>query len=164
MIVVPAVLVGGWLMVITSHQVALFPPAATPGGELLPMSLVGALVAVTAAVRLARPSLATHVAFLAALTFGLALLAAQPGQPLANATVDYCGDLCRTAIFGRFAAFFGWPVVVAIALWVVARAENRIPGEAPAERAAWTSAWAVVTLVAGLGAAVVWWQIILPNG
>jgi hypothetical protein len=154
----------GWLILITSRQVALFPPAPTPASELLPMSLMGGLVAVAAAIRVARPSLATHLALLAALTFGLALLAAQLGQPLANATADYCGDLCRTAIIGRFVAFFGWPILASIALWAIARSERRTRGEAPAERASWTRSWAVVTLVTGLAGAIAWWRIILPNG
>ena len=162
--IVPGVLLSGWLTVITSRQVALFPPAATPGSELLPIPLIGGLVALAAAVRFVRPSLATHLALLAAATFGLALLAAQLGQPLANATAAYCGDLCRTAIIGRFVAFFGWPVLVVIALWVIARWERRIPGEAAAERASWTRTWAVVTLVTGIAAAIAWWRIVLPNG
>lgn len=162
--IVPGVLIVGWLIVITSRQVALFPPAATPASELLSISLIGGLVAAAAAIRVARPSLATHVGLLLAMTFGLALLAAQLGQPLANATADYCGDLCRTAIMGRFVAFFGWPVLAAIVLWAIARSESRAPAEPAAERAAWTRSWAVMTLAAGIGFAVVWWQIILPNG
>jgi hypothetical protein len=162
--IVPGVLIGGWLIVITSRQVALFPPAATPGSELAPMSLIGGLVGVAAALRVAKPSLATHLALLAALTFGLALLAAQLGRPLANATADYCGDFCRTAIIGRFVAFFGWPVLAAIALWAIARSERRTPGDAATERASWTRSWAVVTLVTGIAAGIAWWRIILPNG
>ena len=161
---VPAVLVSGWLVLITSRQVALFPPAGAPAGELLPTSLVGGLVAVATAVRVGRPSLLTHLGFLAAFTFGLALLAAQLGQPLANATADYCGDQCRTAIMGRFVAFFGWPILAAVALWLVVRSERRDPGARAVERAAWTRTWAIVTLVAGMVAAVAWWRIILPNG
>jgi hypothetical protein len=154
----------GWLTLITSRQVALFPPAATPARELVPLSVTGGLVAVAAGFRVARPSLATHLAWLSALTFGLALLAADLGQPLANATADYCGDLCRTAIIGRFLAFFGWPIVAAIALWVIARSEGRTPDEDAAARGSWTRSWAVVTLVTGIAAAIAWWRIILPNG
>jgi len=162
--IVPAVLMTGLLILITSRQVALFPPDATRGSELLPWPLMGGLVAVAVGFRVERPSLATHLALLMALTFGLALLGAQLGQPLANATADYCGDLCRTAIIGRFVAFFGWPVLAAIALWAIARSEARTAGEAAAERASWTRSWAVVTLLMGVVAAIAWWRIILPNG
>jgi hypothetical protein len=162
--IVPAVLIGSWLAVITSRQVALFPPAATPVEELLPVAVIGGLVVLAAALRIIRPSLATHVALLTGLTFGAALVAAQLGQPLANATAGYCGDLCRTAIFGRFVTFFGWPVVVAIVLQLIARSERRAPDEPGADRAAWTTAWAIVALVAGMATAVAWWRIILPNG
>lgn len=157
-------LITGWLILITSRQVALFPPAATPASELLPLSLIGGLIAVAAGVRVERPSLATHLALLAALTFGLALLGAQLGQPLANATADYCGDLCRSAIIFRFVAFFGWPILAAIAFWAIARSEGRSTSEAAAARASWTRSWAMVTLVTGIAAAIAWWRIILPNG
>jgi hypothetical protein len=161
---VPAVLMAGWLLVISSRQVALFPPAVTQASEIVPVWLIGSVVAVSVAARVIRPTLPTHVAVLAASTFGLALLAAQLGQPLANATADYCGDQCRTAIMGRFVAFFGWPILAAIVLRVVARAESRAADEEGAERAAWTRSWALVTLVMGLASAAGWWRIILPDG
>ncbi len=160
----PLALVGGWLVFLTARQVELFPPAAEPATELVPASLVGGLVAVVTVVRVARPSLGTHIGFLTAVTVGLALLAAQLGQPLANATADYCGDQCRTAIIGRFVAFFGWPILAAVALWLVVRSERRDANRPAVERAAWTRAWAIVTLVAGSVAGVAWWRIILPNG
>ncbi len=58
---------------------------------------------------------------MAVLTCGIGLLAAQLGAPLANASEgqvggDCCGDFCRTAIMGRFAAYFGWPPLAAILL------------------------------------------------
>lgn len=162
--IVAVLVVGGWLVLITSRQVALFPPAATPGRELLPTTLIGGLVAVAAVARLARPGLLTHVAFLGALTCGLALVAAMLGQPLANATIDECGDFCRTAIAGRFIAFYGWPLIAAAILALVARADRRSAAVGSAERVAWTTAWAVVTAVLGMAAAVVWWRIVLPEG
>jgi hypothetical protein len=138
--IVPLAFITVWLILITLRQVALFPPAPTPASEVLPMSLMGGLVAVAAGFRVQR------------------------GQPLANATADYCGDLRRNAIVGRFVAFFGWPVLAAIALWAIARSEGSTASEAAAERASWTRSWAVVTLVTGLAAAIAWWRIILPNG
>jgi hypothetical protein len=162
--IVPVLVVGGWLVLITSRQAALYPPAPTPARELLPTTLVGGLVAVAAVARVARPGLLTHVAVLGALTCGMALVAAMLGQPLASATVDQCGDFCRTAIIGRFIAFFAWPLVAAAILVLVARAERRSAAVGSAERVAWTRAWAVVTIVLAMAAAIVWWRIILPEG
>lgn len=162
--IVPIVLVGGWLIAITSRQVALFPPAPTLPSELVPIPIAVGLLALASAFRVARPVVAAHVAFLVGLTFCLALLAAQIGQPLANATADECGDQCRSAIFSRFIGFFGWPVLAGIVLVVLARAEARAPDPTAAERAAWTQSWAVITFLTGMTAAVAWWRIILPNG
>ena len=161
---VPVVVMGGWLVFIASRQVALFPPGPTRPSEVLPAPVTVGVVAIGAAIRVLRPSLISHIGFLAVLTCGLGLLAAQLGQPLANATADYCGDQCRTAIIGRFVTFFGWPIAAAVVLGLMASAESRRPDTTAAERAAWTRSWAVVTLVLGLAASVVWWRTILPNG
>lgn len=74
------------------------------------------------------------------------------GAPLANASEgavggDYCGDLCRTAIMG---------------LVLLGRRDRPAVG-GDAERASWTRAWAVATLVLGLLASAVWWRIILSG-
>jgi hypothetical protein len=162
--ILATVLLGAWLLLITSRQLALFPRSAAFPAELLPPPIVVGLILVAAAVRAVRPSLVSHVAFLVAFSFGLALLGSQLGQPLANSTADYCGDQCRTAILGRFVTFFGWPILAALALAILARREARSPAAAARERAAWSWAWAAAALVGGIAAAVVWGRIILPNG
>lgn len=162
--IVATLLLGAWLLLITSRQVALFPRSGALPIELSPPPLVVGLILAGATVRAVRPSLASHVAFLIAFTFGLALLGAQLGQPLADATADYCGDQCRTAIMGRFVTFFGWPILAAVVLAILARREARSPAPDARERAAWSWAWAAAALVGGIAAAVVWWRIILPNG
>ena len=65
---------------------------------------------------------------------------------------------------GRFVLFFGWPVVTAGFFAVLARTERRQSEPGSSERAAWSSAWAGMTLILGLAAAIAWWRIILPNG
>lgn len=161
---VPTGVLGPWLLLLTSRQVALYPAVGGPGSPLFPVPIVVGVAALFVALRAVRPTTTTHVAFLAVLTCAVALLAAHLGSPLANASGDYCGDFCRSSIMGRFVAFFGWPVVTAGALAVLARRENR--GQVPGRevRAAWSRAWAWVTLVLGLVAAAAWWRIILPNG
>jgi hypothetical protein len=153
---VPLAILAPWLALIASWQTALFPPSGSIP-EPIPWQPIIVAIAAAVVVRVARPSLATHVLALAVFTMGVATLAAQVGQPLANAARDYCGDFCRNAIAIRFITFFGWPVAVAAILFVSARTRDR-------ELAAWTRSWAAVTLVAGLIAAVAWWRTILPNG
>lgn len=82
-------------------------------------------------------------------------------SPLANASGDYCGDFCRSAIMGRFLAFFGWPSVTAVGLAIFGRWERRRPEFGSAERAAWSWTWAVVTIVLATVAADAGWRIIL---
>ena len=160
----PATILGGWLLFLTSRQVALFPRSGPPLESSALVSIVIAATVLAVMVRLWRPTTATHVAMRALVTGSIALLAAQLGNPLANATVDYCGDFCRTAIMGRMGTFFGWPIVAAGALWVLARYEAGIQTNGHLERAAWTRAWAVTCLILGLAASVAWWRIILPDG
>lgn len=157
--IVPVAILVPWLALLTTRQVALFPPADQPPVPLPFAVTAGVAVGAVAALvlRWVRPTAATHVLALAVLTCGVSLAAAQIGEPLANATDDYCGDFCRNAILGRFLSFFGWPVVTAVALAGVARFEA-------AEWSSWTWPWATVTLLAGLAVAVAWWRIILPNG
>lgn len=162
--IMPTVFLGGWLGLIAARQVALFPPAPTRPDDGLSLPLLVVAVAVAAALRLARPSTVTHVVLLVAVTGAIALAAAQLGEPLANATTDYCGDQCRGAIIGRFLAFFGWPIVTTVCLFVLARAEAQSGREGAGERASWTRAWAALTLIAGIVASVAWWRAILPNG
>jgi hypothetical protein len=159
----PIAVLGPWLLLLTSRQVALYPPASAPATELLPGPVALALLAAVVVLRLLVTSTVTHVVLLATTVCCAALFAAQLGTPLANASGDYCGDLCRTAIAGRFATFFGWPIVVA---GLVAAAGRRKDGSTigSAELAAWTRPWAFATLVLGLLASVAWWRIVLPGG
>lgn len=156
-----------WLAFLTSRQTALYPTVAQPAAELVPTWLaLGAIVA-TAVGRLFASSVSVAVVCMAVLSCGVALVAAQLGAPLANASGgqvggDYCGDLCRTAIMGRFVSFFGWPVLTSIGLVLLGRRDRLEAGEA--ERAIWTRAWAIATPVFGLSASAIWWQIILPKG
>lgn len=157
-------LLGTWLLFLTTRQVALFPRLGPPlePTPVVPIAIATTMLALV--VRLWRPSTVTHVAMLALITGSIALWAAQLETPLANATTDYCGDFCRTAIIGRAATFFGWPIVTAGALWVLARLEARNKTTAGVERAEWTRAWAGTSLILGLAASVAWWTIILPDG
>lgn len=160
----PALVMAAWLLFLTSRQVALF-PSTGPSPEPPPVApIVFGATLLAVEVRRWRPTTVTHVVMLAVITGGIALLAAQLGTPLANATTDYCGDFCRSAIIGRAVTFFGWPIVTAGALWVLARVEARNKTTAGLERAAWTRAWAGTSLVLGLAASVAWWMIILPDG
>jgi hypothetical protein len=156
--VVPVAILVPWLALLGSWQTALFPLAGQPPEPLVSWQVVVLVIAAVVAIRVVRPGLVTHVVALAATSMGIALLAAQIGSPLANATADYCGDFCWTAIGLRFISFFGWPIALAAGLLVTAR---RTPD---AELASWTRSWAIVTLVAGLAVAVAWWRTILPNG
>lgn len=157
-----------WLAYLTSRQTALYPTVAGPAAELVPMSLALGAIVVAIVGRLVTSSTSVAAVCMAVLVCSAALVAAQLGGPLANAsgaTVggDYCGDFCRTAIMGRFVSFFGWPLLTAIGLVLLGRRDRRAAGGG-AERASWTRAWATATLVFGLLAAVVWWRIILPEG
>lgn len=157
-----------WLAFLTSRQTALYPTVAQPAAELAPIPL--ALVAIVAAVigRLLASSTSVAVVCMAVLSCGAALVAAQLGAPLANASDgviggDYCGDVCRSAIMGRFISFFGWPLLTAFGLVLLGRRDRLVAGGG-AERATWTRAWAIATLILGLLASAVWWRIILPEG
>jgi len=162
---VAAALLGPWLLFLTTRQTALYPPAPTPAVELVPTAVTIGAIIVAVALRLALPGTLVHGLFLTVLTGGVALGAAQLGIPLANAAADYCGDFCRSAIFGRFLTFFGWPIATSLAIGALARREARPPADAGSlERAAWSRAFAAVVLFLGLGAGTLWWGIILPNG
>jgi hypothetical protein len=153
---VPIAILAPWLALITSAQRALFPRTADLPVE--PPILLFAVAAVAAlAVRVVVPSVRSHSVALATVTAAVSLAAAKIGAPLANATVDYCGDQCRTAIIGRAASFFGWPIALAAIVALSARADSP-------DRATWSRRWAVTTLVLGELAAIVWWRTILPNG
>jgi hypothetical protein len=161
---VAAGILGPWLLLITMRQTALYAGdgGGPPGAELLPVPVTAALIVVALVVRLARPAVATHIVCLAILVCGTALLAASLGSPFANATASYCGDFCRTAIMGRFLAFFGWPLLAAVGLALAWRAERGRPGPGATDRAGWSRAWIYPTLVLGLAAAAAWWLIVLP--
>ena len=161
--VIAAAVLGPWLMLITSRQTALYHGGGggPPGAELLPMPVTIVAMAGAVAIRMLRPSIAAHAVCLAVLVCGLALLAASLGTPFANATWDYCGDFCRSAIMARTAAFFGWPLLAAAGLTVAARLERAKDDKTILELAAWSRAWVPPTLILGLAAAVVWYQIIL---
>ena len=161
---VAAVILGPWLYLITTRQVALYDGAGggPAGPELISTPFTIALMAAAGALRVLRPSVATHVVCLAVLIGGLALLAAHLGSPFANATADYCGDLCRSAIVGRFLAFFGWPLLCAACLAIAWRWERRRPEPEATERALWSHAWIYPTLVLGTVASIAWWRITLP--
>jgi hypothetical protein len=157
-----------WLAFLTSRQTALYPTVAQPAAELVPISLALGAVVAAGVGRLFASSTRVAVVCMAVLCCGAALLAAQLGAPLANASGgelggDYCGDFCRTAIMGRFLSFFGWPILTTVGLVLLSRRDRRAAGGG-AERATWTRAWAAATLVLGLLASVVWWRIILPEG
>jgi len=153
-----------WLLLITSRQTALYRGSGggPPGQELLPAALVVAAMGIAVAARLLRPSVTTHLIGLATVVGGLALLAANLGVPFANASATYCGDFCRTAMMGRFVAFFGWPLLAALGLALAWRAERSAVTDEAIRRAAWTRAWIFPTLTIGLLAAVTWWRIVLP--
>ena len=157
-----------WLALLTSRQTALYPTVAQPAAELVPISLALGAIVVAVVGHLVASSTRVAVVCMAVLSCGAALVAAQLGAPLANASAgevggDYCGDFCRTAIMGRFLSFFGWPLLSAIGLVLLGRRDRRAAGGG-AERAIWTRAWATATLVLGLLASAVWWRIILPEG
>jgi hypothetical protein len=159
-----AAILGSWLLLLTSWQVALYPT-----GETLPTARMPALpvVVVMGAAVLARvrwPSTLTHLLALAIFVGGVAALAANPGSPLPSAVGDLCSASCRDGIAGRFINFYGWPIAVFAVLGWRARIERESPD--PVSRACWTWtwAWAIAALVLGLWAALVWWQIILPKG
>ena len=156
------------LAFLTSRQTALYPTVAQPAVELVPASLAFGAVALAVVGRLVAPSTSVAVVCMAALSWSAALLAAQLGAPLANASDgaiggDYCGDFCRTAIMGRFVSFFGWPILTAISLVLLGRRDRLEPDDG-GERASWTRAWATATLVLGFLFAAIWWRIILPGG
>lgn len=159
-----AAILGSWLLLLTSQQVALYPTSSPPEPFPLPAPVVVGAVLAAGVLRVVRRTTLVHVTFLAVFVCGVALLAAHLGSPLANAAGDYCGDFCRSAIMGRFLVFFGWPIVTAVGLAIFGRWERRRPEFESAERAAWSSTWAVVTVVLGTIAGVAWWRIILPNG
>ena len=163
-----AIGLGGWLLLITLFQRPLQAGAGggSPGPELLPPTVTLAAMALAVVLRVLRPSLATHLACLAVVVGGVALLAASLGTPFANATETYCGDLCRTEIFLRLLGWFGWPPIVALGLGVATRLERRrgngADNEAATERAAWTRAWIWPVLIVGWAASIAWWRIVLP--
>ncbi len=152
-----------WLLLITSRQVQLY--AGDGGGpprpELLPLPAVLAAIAVALILPRVRSSVAVHVACLAVAVCGVALLAASLGTPFANATADYCGDLCRTQIMFRAAAFVGWPALASAGLALAARADLRAPDPLARERAEWSRAWIGPTLILGYVASATWWLLVL---
>ena len=152
-----------WLLLISSRQVQLY--AGEGGGpprpELLPMPVVLAAIAVALILPRIRPSVAIHVACLAVAVSGVALLAASLGTPFADATAEYCGDLCRTQIMFRTAAFVGWPALASAGLALQARADLRAPDALGLERAEWSRAWVAPTLILGYLASATWWQLVL---
>lgn len=162
-IFVASAVLGPWLLLITSRQTALYNGSGggLAGAELIATPITLAVMVVASALRFVRPSSTTHVACLAALIAGLALLAAQLGSPFANASADYCGDFCRTAIMGRFVAFFGWPLVAGMCLTLASRWERGRPVPGAAERARWSRAWLYPTVVFGFLASVAWWRIVM---
>jgi hypothetical protein len=163
-VVVAALVLGPWLLFLTSLQVPLYPADGAPPPSPIPTLAVVVAVGASAVMRALVPTTRLHVLFLAVTTCGVATLAAHIGDPLANATATYCGDLCRTAIMFRFVAFFGWSVVMAAGLALLARWERSGGRAGSGIRVAWSLAWASAVLVLGLPAAVAWWRIILPSG
>ena len=161
---VVAIGLAGWLLLITLFQrpVQAGAGGGQPGPELLPPTATFAAMALAVVFRVLRPSLATHLACLAVIVGGIALLAASLGAPFANATATYCGDFCRTEIFLRLLGWIGWPPLVALGLWVATRLERRRSGVGAAERAAWTRAWIWPVLIVGWVASIAWWRIVLP--
>ena len=159
-----AAVLGPWLLLITTRQTALYNGAGggPPGPELIATPVTLAAMAAALALRALMPSVVTHVACLAALTGGLALLAAGLGTPFANATASYCGDFCRNAIGARFLAFFGWPLLGATCLAIAWRQERRRPEPGAADRAAWSHAWIYPTIALGLLSSNQWWRTVLP--
>lgn len=157
-----------WLALLTSRQTALYPTVAEPAVEFLPAWFVLGAIALAVVGRVFAGSTIVAVVCMAVLTCGIGLLAAQLGAPLANASEGqvgggYCGDFCRTAIMGRFVAYFGWPPLAAILLVLLARLD-RSNGPTHDDRAGWSRAWATAVLVLGSIASAVWWGVILPNG
>jgi hypothetical protein len=159
-----AAILGPCLLLLTSLQTALYPTATPPDPSPLPAPLVAGAILAAGALRVVRRTTFVHVVFLAILVCGVAFLAAHLGSPLANASGDYCGDFCRSAIMGRFLVYFGWPIVTAVGLTIFGRWERPRPEVGSAERAAWSWTWAAVALALGTLASVAWWRIILPKG
>lgn len=161
---VAAAVLAAWLLLITTRQTALYRGngGGPPGSELLPLAVVLAAMAIAVAARFGRPSVTTHLIGIASVVGGLALLAANLGVPFANASATYCGDFCRTAIMGRFVAFFGWPLLAALGLALAWRLERSGATDEAMRRAAWSKAWIFPTLIVGLLAALAWWRIVLP--
>jgi hypothetical protein len=159
-----AVILGPWLFLITTRQTALYAGAGggPPGPELIRTPITLVAMAAALALRVLRPSVATHLVCLAVMICGLALLAANLGSPFANATADYCGDFCRDAIMTRFLAFFGWPLLGAACLAIAWGWEHRRPEPGASQRALWSHAWIYPTVVLGAIESTAWWRIILP--
>jgi hypothetical protein len=160
---VAAGILAPWLVVITSRQVPLYRGVGggPPGEELVPWQIALVVVAAALGLRVARPTAATHAVALAVGICSLALLAASLGTPFANATADYCGDSCRTAIMGRMVAFFGWPILGTLMLIAAHRSDRRTATPAALDRAAWSAAWIAPTAIFGLVAAAAWARIVL---
>jgi hypothetical protein len=161
---VAVLILGPWLLLLTNLQTALYPLESPPTPSPVPAPLVAGAIIVTGWLRVQRRTTPAHLLFLVVLVCGVAFLAAHVGSPLANASGEYCGDFCRTAIMGRFLAFFGWPILVAAGLAVLGRLERSRPEAGASERASWSWAWGAVALVLGTLASIAWWRIILPNG
>jgi len=161
---IAAVILGPWLFLITTRQTALYNGAGggQPGPELIATPITVGTMAAAITLRVLRPSVATHVVCISVLIGGLALLAAHLGSPFANATADDCGDFCRSAIMGRFLAFFGWPLLGAACLAIAWRRERRRPEPGASQRALWSHAWIYPTFALGAVASTAWWRIALP--
>ena len=147
---------------ITSRQVQLFAGAggSPPGPELVPIPILLAVVAVALIPRGVRRSVGVHVVALSVAIGGLALVAAGLGAPFANATADYCGDLCRTQTLLRAGAFLGWPALACVGLALAARADLRTPDPLAIERANWSKAWIAPTLILGYVASAASWRLV----
>jgi hypothetical protein len=152
---VVAAALAAWLLLIALQLRPLYDGAGggPPGPQLLPPVITLGAIGLATLVHLARPSVAMHLGWLAVTVGGVALLAADLGSPFANATETYCGDFCRTAIMTRFAAYFCWPLVVALGLFLIARHQA-------AALAGWTRAWIVPVVGVGTGGSVIWWRIV----
>jgi len=163
-VLVAALILGSWLLLLTSWQVALYPTGETLPTARMPAGAVLVAMGAAVLVRVRWPSTLTHLLALTILVGGVAALAANPGSPLPSAVRDQCGASCRDAILGRLISFYGWPILVFGALACWARIEYNSTESGELGRWTWTAAWAIAALVLGMLVAFQWWRIILPEG
>ena len=69
-LLVAAAILGPWLLLLTSLQTALYPPAAPPDPSPVPALLIVGAILAAGALRVVRRTVLVHVVFLAVLVCG----------------------------------------------------------------------------------------------